>query len=311
MSRDYKNFAELTIDFITKVINAYMMNFEVMKRIKSIKKIIAEHNKDYENGKTSFRLATNTMADMNTKLYLKSYLRLLRNHPNETLDIMADVVGLTLMSNVPDSYDWRKHGFVTSSSNQETCGSCYAFSIAQSIEGQIFKRTGRLLSLSEQQIIDCSIPYGNRGCIGGSLRNTLKYLQATGGIMRSLDYRYTAKKKNCQFASELSIVNITSWAILPANDENAIQAAVAHIGPIAVSINATPKTFQLYSNGIYNDVSCLSTSVNHAMLVIGYEKDYWILKNWWGEQWGEAGYMRMRKGVNLCGIANYAAYAIV
>ncbi|KAH8272470.1 hypothetical protein KR044_006382, partial [Drosophila immigrans] len=274
-------------------------------------RFVDEHNKEYENGKSSFRLSTNTMADMTNELYLKGYLRLLRNKPNATLDIMADIVGSTLMKNVPDSFDWRKQGFITPSNNQETCGSCYAFSIAQSIEGQIFKRTGKLLGLSEQQIIDCSIPYGNRGCTGGSLRNTLKYLQATGGMMRSLDYSYTAKKKNCQFVSELSIVNVTSWAILPANDEKAIEAAVTHIGPVAVSINATPKTFQLYSDGIYNDVSCLSTSVNHAMLVIGYEKSFWILKNWWGEQWGEAGYMKLRKGINLCGIANYAAYAIV
>ncbi|XP_034477523.1 cathepsin L1 [Drosophila innubila] len=273
--------------------------------------IVDKHNKDYENGKSSFRLSTNTMADMTTNSYLKGYLRLLKNQPNSTLDNMSDVVGSTLMNNVPDSFDWRKKGFITTSHNQETCGSCYAFSIAQSIEGQIFKRTGKILDLSEQQIVDCSIPYGNRGCTGGSLRNTLKYLQATGGLMRALDYRYASKKGNCQFVKELAVVNVTSWAILPPNDENAIQAAVAHIGPIAVSINATPKTFQLYSDGVYDDISCSSASVNHAMLVIGFDKDYWILKNWWGERWGEAGLMRLRKGINLCGIANYAAYAIV
>lgn len=80
---------------------------------------------------------------------------------------------------------------------------------------------------------------------------------------------------------------------------------------MAVSINARPRTFQLYSDGVYDDDSCSSNSVNHAMMVIGYSKDYWILKNWWGELWGEDGYMRIAKGKNLCGIANYAAYAIV
>lgn len=98
---------------------------------------------------------------------------------------------------------------------------------------------------------------------------------------------------------------------MPAKDEKAIEESVAHIGPVAVSINATPKTFQLYSDGIYDDNSCSSNSVNHAMLVVGYTPDYWILKNWWSELWGEDGYMRIVKGKNRCGIANYAAYAVV
>lgn len=93
---------------------------------------------------------------------------------------------------IPDSLDWREMGFITSSKNQKSCGSCYAFSIALSIEGQVFKRTGKLLSLSEQQIVDCSIVLGNHGCAGGSLRNTLRYLSSTRGIMREEDYPYTS-----------------------------------------------------------------------------------------------------------------------
>lgn len=93
-----------------------------------------------------------------------------------------------------------------------------------------------------------------------------------------------------------NIVNVTSWAVLPTKDEKAIEAAVAHIGPIPISINASPRTFQLYSDGVYDDDSCPSDTVNHAMLVVGYTKHYWILKNWWGEMWGEDGYMRLRRG---------------
>ncbi|EDV90909.1 GH23974 [Drosophila grimshawi] len=293
---------------------SYMRLHDEIRSYKSFEeniRIVNEHNKFYETGKSSFRLSTNTMADMNTDSYLQGFLRLLRSPPNSTTDNIADIVGSPLMNNVPESFDWRKKGFNTPPYNQQSCGSCYAFSVAQSIEGQVFKRTGKLLALSEQQIVDCSVSHGNHGCIGGSLRNTLTYLQATGGLMRSLDYKYAAKKGDCQFVKELAVVNVTSWAILPANDENAIQAAVVHVGPVAVSINATPKTFQLYSAGIYDDVACSSTSVNHAMLLIGFDKDFWILKNWWGELWGESGFMRIRKGINLCGIANYAAYAIV
>ncbi|XP_037950379.1 procathepsin L [Teleopsis dalmanni] len=272
---------------------------------------VREHNKRFKSGETSYRLRTNMLSDLSNKSYLKAFLRLLRSKRFESLDLGSEIVGSPLMKDTPEEIDWREKGFKTPPDNQHTCGSCYAFSIAESIEGQVFKRTGRLLNLSPQQIVDCSISHGNQGCTGGSLRNTLKYLQDTGGIMRGKDYKYVSKKGKCQFVPELAIVNVTSWAILPSKDESAIMAAVAHIGPVAVSINATPKTFQLYSDGVYDDENCSSDMVNHAMLVVGYKKDYWILKNWWGDMWGEDGYMRIKKGVNLCGIANYAAYSVV
>lgn len=90
-----------------------------------------------------------------------------------------------------------------------------------------------------------------------------------------------------------------------------MQMAVATIGPIAISINASRKTFQLYSHGVYDDSLCSAATVNHAMLVVGYTPDYWILKNWWGKNWGDNGYMHIRRGKNMCGLANYVAYAVV
>ncbi|XP_035890695.1 cathepsin K-like isoform X1 [Anopheles stephensi] len=114
----------------------------------------------------------------------------------------------------------------------------------------------------------------------------------------------------CSFNKDYAIANISEWAILPKN-EDALAFAVWKVGPIPVSINAAPKSFQLYSNGIYDDeASCDNSKVNHAMLLLGYTKDYWILKNWWGS-WGEAGYMRLARGKNLCGISNYAGYVTV
>lgn len=106
-------------------------------------------------------------------------------------------------------------------------------------------------------------------------------------------------------------MNVTSWAILPARDEETLKTAVATVGPIAVSINASPKTFQLYSRGVYDDKECSSEHVNHAMLLIGYTPEFWILKNWWGGNWGNEGYMKLKRGVNQCGVANFAAYAVV
>ncbi|XP_036229944.2 cathepsin K isoform X1 [Bactrocera oleae] len=308
---EYTSFSE----YKSAVNKSYMHTFDEFRSKRAFEEnvnIVRQHNKLFEKGERSYRLRTNIMADMNGESYLRNFLRLLQSKRfGNEIDFESDIVGSSLMPQPPEAIDWREKGFKTQSANQKTCGSCYAFSIAESIEGQVFKRTGRVLNLSPQQIVDCSVTFGNQGCTGGSLRNTLKYLEATGGLMREQDYKYVSKKDKCQFAAELAVVNVTSWAVLPTKDEKAIKTAVAHIGPIPISINASPRTFQLYSDGVYDDDSCTSDTVNHAMLVVGYTKHYWILKNWWGEMWGEDGYMRLRRGTNLCGIANYAAYSIV
>lgn len=179
------------------------------------------------------------------------------------------------------------------------------------ISGQVHRRTGRLIQLSAQQMVDCSTTQGNLGCSGGSLRNTLRYLETSGGLMRAEDYPYANQQQRCRFIHQMAVVNVSSWNILPPKSEDALKIACATIGPLAVSINAAPRTFQLYGDGVYDDTSCASETLNHAMLLVGYTKEYWILKNWWGQNWGEGGYMRLQRGSNLCGVSNFAAYAIV
>lgn len=129
--------------------------------------------------------------------------------------------------------------------------------------------------------------------------------------MRSEDYPYANQQQRCRFIPQMGVVNVSSWNILPPKSEDALKTACATVGPLAVSINAAPRTFQLYNDGIYDDTSCVSETLNHAMLLVGYTDAYWILKNWWGANWGEGGYMRLKRGINLCGVSNFAAYAIV
>ncbi|KAG5669353.1 hypothetical protein PVAND_017241 [Polypedilum vanderplanki] len=273
---------------------------------------ISQHNEAFDNGKASFKLGVNHLADLSNLHYLRSYVRLV----DSDIDANNDrdyILGNSLFQNkqYPESLDWREKGFVTKAKNQKSCGSCYAFSIAGSIEGQIFKRINKLVELSPQQIVDCSSSFGNHGCAGGSLRTTLKYLEKSGGLMRESDYPYTSSHNKCSFDEDLAIVNITSWSILPSKDEEVMKGVLNEVGPIAISIDASLKTFQLYSEGVYDDPNCSSTAVNHAMLLVGYTPDAWILKNWWGKNWGINGYMLVKRGVNKCGIANYAAYAVV
>lgn len=178
-------------------------------------RLIRAHNEKAKRGHYSFELRANSMADLTPKQYLKKYVRLKSSVVLEALDHahiksqrepqvgsslssyfkrkQPDAeVGSALDDDLPESLDWRELGFRTGPKNQKSCGSCYAFSIAMSIEGQIFKRTNRLVSLSEQQIVDCSIVLGNHGCGGGSLRNTLRYLASTRGLMRDEDYPYSS-----------------------------------------------------------------------------------------------------------------------
>lgn len=168
---------------------------------------IREHNSAAKNGRYSFELRANCLADLSPTQYMKKMVRLKSSPFLEAVDRTHQwfrnglsnqqsedgMLGASRQTEpLPDSFDWREKGFITSPKNQKSCGSCYAFSIALSIEGQVFKRTGKLIELSEQQIVDCSTVLGNHGCGGGSLRNTLRYLETTKGIMRNEDYPYAA-----------------------------------------------------------------------------------------------------------------------
>ncbi|XP_071863674.1 cathepsin L4 isoform X1 [Bombus fervidus] len=297
----------------TRYNKSYSGNLETNRRIAWEENLITiyKHNMMAAAGHHSYTLRDNHIADLGTRQYIREMVKLIPSRKRRVSN--EPIVGAVLHDprRIPARLDWRELGFKTPPENQRDCGSCYAYSVATSIQGQIFKKTGMLIPLSEQQLIDCSTSTGNLGCSGGSLRNTLRYLEKAKGLMPQSHYSYTAKQGPCRFVEDLSVVNITSWAVLPARDEKTLEAAVATIGPIAASVNASPKTFQLYHTGVYDDEVCSSDMVNHAMVIVGYTPTEWILKNWWGNGWGENGYMRLAKNKNRCGIANYAAYAKV
>ncbi|XP_071558789.1 cathepsin 8 [Temnothorax nylanderi] len=297
----------------TQFNKTYTRNLENVRRAAWEQNLVEiyKHNLLAAAGHHSYTLRDNHIADLSTRQYMREMVKLM---PSRRRRLPTEPIVSAVLKNprdIPARLDWREYGFVTSPVNQRSCGSCYAYSIAESIEGQIFKQTGMLLPLSAQQLVDCSTSTGNLGCTGGSLRNTLKYLEKSKGLMARSTYPYNGEQGECQFQKDLSVVNITSWAILPARDEKALEIAVATIGPIAAAINAGPKTFQLYHKGVYDDHQCSSDTVNHAMLVVGYTPTEWILKNWWGASWGEKGYMRLARNKNRCGVANYAAYVKV
>lgn len=209
---------------------------------------------------------------------------------------------------VPNSIDWREKNAVTNVKNQGNCGSCWSFSATGAIEGINAIKNNKLLNISEQELIDCSGNYGNNGCEGGSMQSAFKYV-IDNGICSEKEYPYTAIDGQCQDCKK--ITNISNYQEIVSNNEKILKRVVSQ-QPVSVAIQANLKSFQLYSQGVYSDPEC-GNQLDHGVLIVGYgydvfhQMDYWIIKNSWGEEWGENGYVRLQRNIDkpqgLCGIA--------
>lgn len=273
---------------------------------------IRQHNLEADLGMHTFTLGVNEYADWTNEeysQYLTSY-----QVSNKT------IVGATFMApnnaDIPNEVDWRKEGYVTPVKNQGQCGSCWAFSTTGSLEGQNFKKTGKLVSLSEQNLVDCSRKEGNMGCQGGLMDNAFTYIKTNKGIDTEESYPYEGKNAKCRFqAATIGAVD-TGFTDIAQGDEDALKTAAATVGPISVAIDASGLRFQFYRHGVFNNPRCSSTRLDHGVLVVGYGtqdgQDYWLVKNSWGETWGMKGYIMMsRNKNNQCGIATSASYPLV
>ena len=215
---------------------------------------------------------------------------------------------------IPNSLDWRSMGAVTNIKNQKQCGSCWAFSAVGTIEGQHAIKIGNLVSLSEQNLVDCDNP--SFGCEGGWPDKAIEYVINNSGIDTELSYPYVAEQQECSYSNNTIGATVSNVVRLPQADLNALYDALGTIGPISVAIDAEDD-FQLYSSGIYNSSSCSTDSLDHAVLAIGYgisfnKKKYIIVKNSWGSDWGMNGYIYMSADIpNMCGIAENACYSNV
>ncbi|CAJ1060030.1 cathepsin L1 [Xyrichtys novacula] len=281
------------------------------------KRIIEDNNQGFLIGQRPFTMMMNKYGDLTRQEF-----QVLQGAMIDTQFVRrgktASARKLRVNARKFDSWfvDYRKMGYVTEVKDQGYCGSCWAFSTTGAIEGQIFKKTGQLISLSEQNLVDCSRSYGTYGCSGAWMANAYDYV-IKNGLMSTSSYPYTSvDTQPCYYDSRLAVAHIKDYRFIPKGDEQALADAVATVGPITVAIDADHSSFLFYSSGIYEEIMCNPNNLSHAVLLVGYGteggKDYWIIKNSWGSSWGEGGYMRIiRDGSNACGIASYALYPIL
>ncbi|XP_071526132.1 LOW QUALITY PROTEIN: digestive cysteine proteinase 2-like [Panulirus ornatus] len=273
---------------------------------------IDDHNAKYENGDVTFTLKMNQFGDMTTdeiNAAMNGYIMATEVDPVAVL--------IPGGSDPADEVDWRTKGAVTPIKDQAMCGSCWAFSTTGSLEGQHFLKEGKLVSLSEQNLVDCSERFGNFGCAGGLMDQAFQYIKANGGIDTEESYPYEAKNDVCRFNSATSVQQVTGYVDVAHGNETALQIAVSDIGPISVAIDASRPTFHFYHHGVYYDERCSSKRLDHGVLAVGYGTtakggDYWLVKNSWSTTWGHKGYIKMSRNMdNNCGIATQASYPLV
>jgi cathepsin L len=284
--------------------------------------LIDNHNDLAAKGKYSFTLAINKFADQTNAEYRKvlGLKRKGQTPPDNKIPIHTAKKS-KIPAGTPKAFDWRPLGAVTPVKDQGQCGSCWAFSATAAMEGAYFQTSGTLLSLSEQLCVDCVLDGADTCDLGGEPHDCYLQVISEGGDETEDDYPYTESSGNpCAFDASLAVAkNFSYYVNITSGDEVALMAASAqHV--ISVGIDASQDSFQFYSSGVYNEPQCVNgwDQLDHGVTVVGYghdessKLDYWIVKNSWGEFWGQEGYIWMARNLkNQCGIATDATYPTV
>ncbi|KAH6773626.1 senescence-associated gene 12 protein [Perilla frutescens var. frutescens] len=261
----------------------------------------------------SYKLAVNNFADLTNEEFLstRTGFKMGYSRHNSSSFRYAHV------AKIPSSIDWRTKGAVTDVKDQGRCSCCWAFSAVAAIEGINQVSRGNLVSLSAQELVDCDTNE-SRGCHGGFFDSAFEFIIRNKGLSTEADYPYEGVDGWCNAERDYSsrIGDIRGYENVPANSESALMKAVAN-QPVSVAIDASGYEFKYYTSGVFTG-HC-GTDLNHAVTVVGYGKTgdgikYWVVKNSWGTNWGESGYVRLQRDSGtmggLCGIAMHASYPI-
>jgi len=299
-------------DFINKFNKNYVSDDDYEYRFNIFRNnvdYIERHNLNNDD----WKMEINQFTDITTSEFKSNYLGL-----NNFITINTETSKRILSTNIidsPKSLDWTTKGVVTPVKDQGQCGSCWAFSTTGSLESAYAIKNKKLVSLSEQQLVDCSSSYGDQGCSGGLMDNGFKYA-IDNGLCSEDSYQYKAVDGQCSTTCT-PILKPTSYVDVMPNNETALLQAL-FLQPVSVAIEADQSSFQFYSSGVITS-SC-GKNLDHGVLLVGFGKDtksgkkFWKIKNSWGSSWGEQGYVRIQKDVSdkagMCGVTLMASYPV-
>jgi len=278
---------------------------------------IEKHNAEHSLGLHTFTVGINKFSDMTGEEFKKQYLS-----PIPLTHQAPERITVDAMTDIPESINWVEKGYVTGVKDQDdqnghyvACAACWAFSATGTMEAAHFGKTGELVSLSEQNLVDCATEYPNAGCYGGYPGIGIKHVIDNGGIDTEESYPFMAENGVCHFDPNNVGATFTTVNGIQRYNETELTFGVGLMGPFSTCIDATGQAFMQYKSGIYSNPDCDVDNLDHAVLTVGYGnedgQDYWLVKNSWGAYWGDKGYFKMaRNANNMCGIASNAVIAI-
>ncbi|KAK9885465.1 hypothetical protein WA026_010960 [Henosepilachna vigintioctopunctata] len=299
-------------EFQAKFGKSYRSPLEARKRFNIFKQNLEEidvHNANYEKGLSTYKKGINQFADWTNEEFEQYLNQGLKGVPKPIAKPFKSIEG----EEIPDSIDWREKGAVNAIRNQQGCGCCWAFSAAAAIESALAISSGKLRSLSVQNLNDCSWSERNSGCQGGWAHFAFEYVKKNG-IESEEDYPYFVHDLQCKADSSKVVTKISDYVHIEAGNEEDLKNAIAR-QPVSVAIVAN-NNLRAYHSGIFSDPACNNHILNHIVVAIGYGSenghDYYIVRNSWGEAFGENGYFKLaRNQGNMCRVTDVAYYPVI